>query len=311
MSHIPSAHSPLYRIGAVSKLTGIPVSTLRIWQTRYSAFTPIKTQGNQRLFGEQDVSKALLLKQLSEAGHGIGSIAHLELVQLRQLRHPGHEGAAQRVPVQPVCLAVVGLGLANRIESRQFAAVLSQNRIQVTDVLEELPVAHNATLSDKPQVLLIKVTRLGDHLGATTGFVLVFYDVTQVVSQEAPATTEVTAPVNLRLNRIPMVANHKVAFVDTQDVLCLESQAHYTRVLAHDGFHFCNLSIGDLQARLDPAQFMRIHRCFIVNLRAVAELGREGSKTHVVLKGKHREPIPVSRSEVGKLREALGLLARH
>ncbi|MDP3344231.1 MAG: LytTR family transcriptional regulator DNA-binding domain-containing protein [Hydrogenophaga sp.] len=159
------------------------------------------------------------------------------------------------------------------------------------------------------QVLLIKVTRLGDAEGKTTGFILVFYDVTQVVSQEAPAA-EQPAP-NLRLNRIPMVANHKVAFVDAKDVLCLESQAHYTRVLAHDGFHFCNLSIGDLQARLDPAQFMRVHRCFIVNLHAVAELGREGSKTHVVLKGKHREPIPVSRAEAGKLREALGLLARH
>ena len=72
------------------------------------------------------------------------------------------------------------------------------------------------------QVLLIKVTRLGDHLGATTGFVLVFYDVTQVVSQETPAAADLPAPVNLRLNRIPMVANHKVAFVDTQEVLSLE-----------------------------------------------------------------------------------------
>jgi DNA-binding LytR/AlgR family response regulator len=159
------------------------------------------------------------------------------------------------------------------------------------------------------QVLLIKVTRLGDHLGATTGFVLVFYDVTQVVSQEQPATEPPAA--NLRLNRIPMVANHKVAFVDTQDVLCLESQAHYTRVLTRSGFHFCNLSIGDLQARLDPAQFMRVHRCFIVNLQQVAELGREGSKTQLLLKGKHREPIPVARGEVVRLREALGLLAKH
>jgi len=158
------------------------------------------------------------------------------------------------------------------------------------------------------QVLLIKVTRLGDFEGKTTGFVLVFYDVTQVVSQEPPAAQPV-AP-NLRLNRIPTVANHKVAFVDTKDVLALESQAHCTRVLTQDGFHFCNLSIGDLQIRLDPAQFMRVHRCFIVNLRAVAELGRVGSKTHVVLKGKYREPIPISRAEVGKLREALGLLAR-
>jgi len=162
------------------------------------------------------------------------------------------------------------------------------------------------------QVLLIKVTRLGDHLGVTTGFVLVFYDVTQVVSQEAtPATADLPAPANLRLNRIPTTANHRVAFVDTADVLSLESQAHYTRVLTRDGVHFCNLSIGDLETRLDPAQFLRVHRCFIVNLQAVAELGREGSKTLIVLKGKHREPIPVARGEVARLREALGLLAKH
>ncbi|MFM6985735.1 MAG: LytTR family transcriptional regulator DNA-binding domain-containing protein [Hydrogenophaga sp.] len=157
------------------------------------------------------------------------------------------------------------------------------------------------------QVLLIKVTRLADQQGHTTGFVLVFYDVTSVVSQEEPATPAV----NRRLTRIPMVANHKVAFVDTQDVLSLESQAHYTRILTRDGLHFCNLSIGDLQARLDPAQFMRVHRCFIVNLHAVAELGRDGTKTQVVLKGPRREPIPVARGEVARLREALGLLARH
>lgn len=175
------------------------------------------------------------------------------------------------------------------------------------------PVAGNTPMTMiiniPEQVLLIKVTRLADHQGATTGFVLVFYDVTQVVSQELPASEAPAA--SLRLNRIPMVANHKVAFVDTQDVLSLESQAHYTRILTRDGLHFCNLSIGDLEARLDPAQFMRVHRCFIVNLQAVAELGREGGKTQVVLKGRHREPIPVARGEVARLREALGLMARH
>jgi DNA-binding LytR/AlgR family response regulator len=104
-----------------------------------------------------------------------------------------------------------------------------------------------------------------------------------------------------------MIANQKVSFVDTQDVLCLESQAHYTRVLTAEGFHFCNLSIGDLELRLDPAQFQRVHRRFIVNLKAVQELGREGTKTHLVLKGKKNQPIPVSRTAVSRLRESLGL----
>jgi LytTR family transcriptional regulator, CO-responsive transcriptional regulator RcoM len=155
------------------------------------------------------------------------------------------------------------------------------------------------------QVLLIKVSRLGDARGDTTGFVLVFYDVTQVVGQEQPPS-EMPAR-NMRLSRIPMVANQKVAFVDTHDVLSLESQAHYTRVLTREGYHFCNLSIGDLELRLDPAQFMRVHRCFIVNLQAVQALGRDGSKTYVVLKGKNTQSVPVSRAEVVRLRRALGL----
>lgn len=163
------------------------------------------------------------------------------------------------------------------------------------------------------QVLLIKVSRLGDARGDTTGFALVFYDVTQVVSQAQP-TAEPTAPhlfqsapKNMRLSRIPMVADQQVSFVDTSDVLSLESQAHSTRVLTREGYHFCNLSIGDLALRLDPTQFMRVHRCFIVNLQAVQSLGRESGKTHVVLKGKNNATVPVSRGEVGRLREALGL----
>jgi hypothetical protein len=155
------------------------------------------------------------------------------------------------------------------------------------------------------QVLLIKVSRLGDVNGDTTGFALVFYDVTQVVSQELPPAEPPAK--NMRLSRIPMVADQKVSFVDTADVLSLESQAHYTRVLTREGYHFCNLSIGDLALRLDPALFMRVHRCFIVNLQAVQSLGREGSKTHIVLKGKNTQAVPVSRSEVARLREALGL----
>ena len=55
---------PRFRIGAVSKTTGIPVSTLRVWETRYGAFSPVKTEGKQRLFEEQDVSKAILLLSL-------------------------------------------------------------------------------------------------------------------------------------------------------------------------------------------------------------------------------------------------------
>jgi DNA-binding transcriptional MerR regulator len=156
-----NASTALYRIGAVSKTTGIPVSTLRIWETRYGAFAPVKTEGKQRLFGEHDVSKALLLKQLSQSGHGIGMIAGLDLDQLRRMSNLPHSASLSlAVPGQPVSLAVVGQSMANRIESKKFAAGLKQNQIKVTDVLIDLAAAANADLALKPQVLLVKVNTL-------------------------------------------------------------------------------------------------------------------------------------------------------
>ena len=151
----------LFRIGAVSKITGIPVSTLRIWETRYGAFSPVKTEGKQRLFEEHDVSKAILLKQLCSEGHAISAIANLDLNQLRRMSNLQNNAQSKRMAQgEPVTLAVVGIGLANRIESKKFASGLKQNKITVTDVLVDLTAASHADFSEKPQVLLIKVNTL-------------------------------------------------------------------------------------------------------------------------------------------------------
>ena len=158
-SGVPS--TALYRIGAASKTTGIPVSTLRIWETRYGAFSPVKTEGKQRLFAECDISKALLLKQLSQTGHAISTIAYLDLEQLRRMSNMSHSTHKTLETLgEPVSLAVVGLSLANRIESKKFAMALKQNQIKITDVLVDLAAASNADLTRQPQVLLVKVNTL-------------------------------------------------------------------------------------------------------------------------------------------------------
>lgn len=152
----------------MSKTTGIPVTTLRIWETRYGAFSPVKTEGKQRLFEELDVSKALLLKQLTHEGHAISAIANLNL---EQLRHMGNlQNKAQHklaTPGAPLTLAVVGLGLANRLESAKFAAGLKQNTLKVTHVSADLASATEAVLTEASQVLLIKVNTLQTDVHST------------------------------------------------------------------------------------------------------------------------------------------------
>ncbi len=41
----------LYKIGAVSRLTGINPVTIRMWETRYGAVKPVRTDGKQRMGG--------------------------------------------------------------------------------------------------------------------------------------------------------------------------------------------------------------------------------------------------------------------
>jgi hypothetical protein len=177
------------------------------------------------------------------------------------------------------------------------------------DQASACPVAGNVPMTMiiniPEQVLLIKVSRMSDSQGELTGFVLVFYDVTQVVSEESMLASHAR-----RLSRVPTTSQQQVAFVDADKVRCIESQGHYCRVRSDEGWQFCNLSIGDLQARLDPAQFHRVHRCFMVNLAAVDTVEREGNRTQLLLRNEPRLVVPVSRTEVSDLRSALGLRAK-
>ena len=155
-----------YRIGALSTLTGIPVTTLRVWETRYGAFKPEKTTGRHRLYGEQDVLRAQLFKQLTADGHAISTLASLDQAQLSALRNASrsaHMGRVQqRLSSQTVTMAVVGLGLAGRIESTKFTLKFSSHAIKISEVYADLDALPHQALPGEPQILLIKVHVLDD-----------------------------------------------------------------------------------------------------------------------------------------------------
>jgi DNA-binding LytR/AlgR family response regulator len=111
-----------------------------------------------------------------------------------------------------------------------------------------------------------------------------------------------------RLVKIPTVAANRIAFVDADDILAIRSDGHYTRVITAQGKQFCNLAIGDIETRLDPDHFMRVHRSHVINLRAVSQIQRDDGKLAVLLQGVD-EPVAVSRSSAAALLGRLGVPA--
>lgn len=66
-----------YPIKAVSKRTGLSAHVIRIWEKRYHAVIPKRTDTNRRLYSHEDIDRLQLLKRATELGHNIGQIANM------------------------------------------------------------------------------------------------------------------------------------------------------------------------------------------------------------------------------------------
>ena len=81
--HEPAA--PRHTIAVVSRRTGVNQLLLRAWERRYGAIAPGRTPTGRRLYSDADIEKLLLLRQLTDADHRIGDVAHLAIADLRTL----------------------------------------------------------------------------------------------------------------------------------------------------------------------------------------------------------------------------------
>ncbi len=53
-----------YRIGEVSRITGLAPYVLRYWETEFSVLRPEKKRSGQRIYSDKDLENILLIKRL-------------------------------------------------------------------------------------------------------------------------------------------------------------------------------------------------------------------------------------------------------
>ena len=127
-----TADGVVYRSGAVARLTGIPVQTLRVWERRYKIVGPRQSATGQRQYSPEDVARLTVIKRLVDSGHAIGSIATLNLQSLQSMLAkvgrpsgtvPRPVGSPTEAAVAPVRVAIVGEALAMRVEHFHLPAL--------------------------------------------------------------------------------------------------------------------------------------------------------------------------------------------
>jgi DNA-binding transcriptional MerR regulator/methylmalonyl-CoA mutase cobalamin-binding subunit len=78
----------VYPIRYVAQQTGLSAHRIRVWEKRYQAVVPKRTESNRRMFCGGDIERLKVLKTAVKVGHSISQIAGLsseELIQLVRL----------------------------------------------------------------------------------------------------------------------------------------------------------------------------------------------------------------------------------
>lgn len=122
----------------------------------------------------------------------------------------------------------------------------------------------------------------------------------------APAPASL-GPEGPRLLKLPVQRNKTTLFIGLDDIVSIQADAHYTTVFTRSGRFFCPMSLTDLEARLDPECFLRVHRSHMVNIRHAKAFERQKEHAVIVLDGPDDRVVPVSRGRVTRLRHALGI----
>lgn len=144
-------NSPTYRIGAVSRLTGVPADTLRVWERRYTVVTPVRSDSGTRLYGPEDVGRLALIKRLVDRGDAISSVANLSLVQLRERFNGADLSEAVQAPPQPCRVAVLGTALGERLRLEDTAL----EGLELLGVFDRPETLLAAAARDTPDLLLL------------------------------------------------------------------------------------------------------------------------------------------------------------
>jgi len=146
--------------------------------------------------------------------------------------------------------------------------------------------------------LVSKVTALDGPAGQ--GFCMLFHPVDHPPAPPSAASDG-------RLLKLPLSSAKGLALMDVAEVVCLTAEGHYSRAFGIASQALCGLSLAELERRLDPAKFLRVHRSHLVNLDHALGAERRDGQWVLLMNGKETPVVPVSRAHIDILRKRLAI----
>ncbi|MDP2887445.1 MAG: LytTR family transcriptional regulator DNA-binding domain-containing protein [Bacteroidota bacterium] len=108
------------------------------------------------------------------------------------------------------------------------------------------------------------------------------------------------------IDRVVVKDRHKIHIITVDKIRYIESLDDYVMIYTHDGRHMKQKTMKYFETYLDPKNFIRIHRSFIVQVDNIAEIQQYEKESYVViLKDKDKTKLKVSKTGYKKIKEVL------
>jgi len=178
------------------------------------------------------------------------------------------------------------------------------NGFEMLELLESMPSVVFTTAFDEYAIKAFEANAVDYLLKPFTQarFDAALERARRLLGQAQPGLDRLVAPQPLARVLVRDGAGMQVLAVDAIDYV--EAQADYVAFHSAGREHLKAQRISELEAQLDPARFVRVHRSFIINLASLQGLEKTDSDAYVA-RMKNGKRIPVSRSGYDKLRSVL------
>ncbi|MBL4677542.1 MAG: LytTR family transcriptional regulator DNA-binding domain-containing protein [Mucilaginibacter sp.] len=129
---------------------------------------------------------------------------------------------------------------------------------------------------------------------------------TNNIAKNTETLLEAAAQSPAQNERIVVKTGTKVKIIAVQDVEYLQADDDYVSVITPEGAFLKNKTMAFFEKTLDPRQFVRVHRSYIVAISQITRLDPYEKDSHLAIL-KSGAKIPVSKTGYVKLKQVLGI----
>jgi two-component system, LytTR family, response regulator len=101
--------------------------------------------------------------------------------------------------------------------------------------------------------------------------------------------------------KILVQTGNRLVTVAVSDIQWIDAEGDYAKLITAKASHLSNYGIGALETRLNPKQFIRVHRSAMINIHFVREIQKHITSYDVIMQ--NSDVVRVSRSYMDRIRE--------